>query len=307
MIYHLKLKILFNHFKGYINLIRPFTLLAPIIVSIAIMFSSFYYTGRTNIQSVFWNLIIPSSLSLAILNGASNSLNQASDFKSDMISKSYRPIPSGLVSVKEACILSIFLYILSIYISTFISLYFTFYIILIAFFTVTYSIPPRMKNYLFINQIWVAIPRGLLGVLASWSVFNHSLNLLPLTIGFISLFFIIGGSITKDIVDKEADKKNGTKTLINTFGVKKAAIISFPFLFFPFFIIPILIQYNLIGSYLWSLTLFSIPGYFIFYLMVGDNLKSKIFENTPAWSLMYITYFLFAIFFSALIVSNSFI
>jgi 4-hydroxybenzoate polyprenyltransferase len=307
MSYNFKIKIFYTHLKGYIDLIRPFTLLAPIIVSIAIMISSYYYSGKTNIFSVFWNLIIPSSLCLALLNGASNSLNQASDLKSDLISKSYRPIPSGLVSVKEACLLSIFLYVISIYISTFINLYFTFYISLIAFFTVTYSIPPRVKNYLFFNQIWVAIPRGLLGVLASWSVFNQSLSLLPFTIGFISLLFIIGGSITKDVVDMDADKKNGTKTLINTFGIKKSAIISFPFLFFPFFIIPILIQYNLIDSYLWSLTLFSIPGYFIFHLIIRDYSKSKIFENTPAWSLMYITYFLFAIYFSVLIVTNSFI
>ena len=307
MSFNFKIKNFYAHLNGYINLIRPFTLLAPIIVSIAIMISSFYYSGRSNILSVIWNFIIPSSLCLALLNGASNSLNQASDLKSDLISKSYRPIPLGLVTVKEAIILSILLYVISIYISTYINIYFTFYITLIAFFTVTYSIPPRVKNYLFFNQIWVAIPRGLLGILASWSVFNQSLTLLPLTIGFISLLFIIGESITKDVVDMEADKKNGTKTLINTFGIKKSAVFSFPFLFFPFFIIPILIEYNLLDSYLWSLTLFAIPGYFIFYLIIKDNSKSKIFENTPAWSLMYITYFLFAIYFSILTVTNSFI
>ena len=307
MMSYLKNSIIFNHLIGYFNLIRPFTLLAPIIVSISIMISSFYYSGETDIHSVFWNLIIPSSFCLAILNGASNSLNQAFDIKSDLISKSYRPIPSGYVTIKEACIISIILYFLAFYISSFINLYFTFYVILISFFTITYSIPPRLKNYLFINQIWVAIPRGFLGILASWSVFNQTLSLIPLTIGFISLFFIIGGSITKDVVDKEADKKNGTRTLINTFGIKKAAVISFPFLFFPFFIIPILIQYNFIGTYLWSLTFFSIPGFFIFYFMIRDHKKSKIFENTPAWSLMYITYFLFAIHFSILIVINSLI
>jgi 4-hydroxybenzoate polyprenyltransferase len=294
-----------NHIKGYINLIRPFTLLAPIIVSISIMISSFYYSGNVNISSVFWNMIIPSSLCLAILNAASNSLNQASDVKSDKISKSYRPIPLGLVSIKEACVLSLILYILAIYISTSINLFFTLYVVLISIFTITYSIPPRMKNYLFFNQLWVAIPRGFLGILASWSVFNHNLSVLPLTIGFISLLFLIGGSITKDIIDKDADKKNGTNTLINTFGIKKAAMISFPFLFFPFILVLILIDIGIIETYLWSLTFFSIPGYFIFYSIIRDNSKSKFFENTSSWSLMYITYFLFAISFSILTVTNS--
>ena len=294
-----------NHIKGYINLIRPFTLLAPIIVSISIMISSFYYSGNTNLSSVFWNMIIPSSLCLAILNAASNSLNQASDVKSDKISKSYRPIPLGLVNIKEACVLSLILYIIAIFISTSINLFFTFYVVLISIFTITYSIPPRMKKYLFFNQLWVAIPRGFLGILASWSVFNHNISVLPLTIGFISLLFLIGGSITKDIIDKDADKKNGTNTLINTFGIKKAAIISFPFLFFPFIIVPILIDIGIIETYLWSLTFFSIPGYFIFYSIIRDNSKSKFFENTSSWSLMYITYFLFAISFSILTVTNS--
>ncbi len=298
-------KNLIDHFKGYVQLIRPFTLLAPIIVSISIMISSFYYSGNTDILSVFWVKIIPSSLCLAILNGASNSLNQASDVKSDSISKSYRPIPRGLVSVEEACILSIILYIIAFYISTLINLFFTVYIILISIFTITYSIPPRIKNYLFFNQIWVAIPRGFLGILASWSVFNNNLDILPITIGFISLLFLIGGSITKDIIDKEADKKNGTDTLINKFGIKKAAIISFPFLFFPFFIIPILVDYGVLESYLWALTIFAIPGFFIFKFIIKDNSKSKIFENTQAWTLMYVTYFFFAISFSILTVSNS--
>ena len=145
MITYLKNSTILNHIIGYINLVRPFTLLAPIIVSISIMISSFYYSGQSDIYSVFWNLIIPSSFCLAILNGASNSLNQAADINSDLISKSYRPIPSGFVTIKEACILSILLYVLAIYISTFINIYFTFYIILISFFTITYSIPPRIK------------------------------------------------------------------------------------------------------------------------------------------------------------------
>jgi len=167
MIYYFVKPILINRIKGFISLIRPFTLLAPIIVSISIMISSFYYLGGSNLYSVFWNTIIPASLCLLILNAASNSLNQASDVKSDMFSKPYRPIPKGLVTIKEACILSILLYLSAFYISTLINMVFSFYVLIISIFTITYSIPPRMKNYLFINQFWVAIPRGFLGILAS--------------------------------------------------------------------------------------------------------------------------------------------
>jgi len=164
-----------------------------------------------------------------------------------------------------------------------------------------------MKDFLFLNQIWVAIPRGMLGVLASWSVFANSLQPVPVTIGFIAMLFLIGGSITKDITDCYADKKTGTNTLVNTFGIKKAAFIALPFMFFPFCIVPILIDIGILGSYLWFLTFLAIPGYFIFYLMIRDDKKCKCLENTSAWTFMYITYFFFAFSFSVLTVLNSLI
>jgi 4-hydroxybenzoate polyprenyltransferase len=149
------------------------------------------------------------------------------------------------------------------------------------------------------------VPRGLLGVLASWSVFGNVLNPLPITIGLIAMLFLIGGSITKDITDSEADKKTGTHTLINTYGVKNAAFISLPFMFFPFAFIPILIDSGLLGSNFFLLTFLTIPCLIIFYFMVRDETKSRFFENTSSWTLMYVTYFVFALGFSILTIHSS--
>ena len=292
--------------KGYINLIRPFTLLAPILVSTCIIVASFFYNGETkNISSIIWSTIIPASFALAILNGASNALNQATDIKSDKISKPYRPIPKGVISTSEAKMISIVMYLTAFYISITINITFSFFVLLITIFTVTYSIPPRIKDVLFLNQIWVAIPRGLLGILASWSVCGNPLQPLPISIGFIAMLFLIGGSITKDVTDSYADKKTGTHTLVNTFGVKKAAFMALPFMFFPFFMIPILIDSGILESYFWLLTFLAIPGYLVFYLMIRENNRSKFLENTSAWTLMYVTYFVFASSFSVLTVLGS--
>ena len=293
--------------KGYIDLIRPFTLLAPLLVSTCIMIASFFYSGETSdVFLVLWNKIIPASFALAILNGASNALNQSTDIKADKISKPYRPIPKGIVSTGEAKIISIVLYLMAFYISATISIIFSIFIILIATFTITYSIPPRIKDVLFLNQFWVAIPRGLLGIIASWSVFGNPLQPLPLSIGFIAMFFLIGGSITKDITDSYADKKAGTRTLVNTFGVKKSAFMALPFMFFPFVMIPIMINNGILESYLWLLTSLAIPGYLVFYLMIREEDKgSKVLENTSAWTLMYVTYFVFAFSFSVLTILGS--
>ena len=97
----------------------------------------------------------------------------------------------------------------------------------------------------------MGVPRGLLGVLASWCVFGNVLEPLPLAIGFIAMFFLIGGSITKDITDSEADKKTGTHTLVNTYGVKNAAFLALPFMFFPFAFIPILIDSGILVEGFW--------------------------------------------------------
>jgi len=293
--------------KGYFDLIRPFTLLAPIFVSCCIMVAS-YFQNRISydLLSIFWTTIIPASFSLAILNAASNALNQATDVEVDKISKPYRPIVRGDISLKEAKIVSLILYITAFLLSITINSTFTLIVFLIAVFTVSYSLPPRLKDKLFLNQIWIAIPRGLFGILASWSVFGNPLDKLPLTIGFIIMTFLIGGSITKDIIDSEADKKVGTKTLINTYGIKKAAIIVLPLMVLPFAYIPIFIEIGLLKSYLWVLSFLAIPAYFVFHLMLTDKKTCRKMENTSSWTLMYFTYLLFAFGFSLLTVMNSF-
>ena len=292
--------------KGYIDLIRPFTLLAPLIVASCIMVASFFYVGKTDsFFDIWWKTILPASFALAILNGASNALNQVTDLNGDKISKPYRPIPRGIITVKESIVISVIMYAIAFSLSIFINFMFVVFIALITIFTVTYSLPPRLKDVLFLNQLWVGIPRGLLGILAAWSVFGNALEPLPLSIGFVAMLFLIGGSITKDITDSEADKRTGTHTLVNTYGVKKAAIMVLPFMVFPFVMITMLVDIGILEPYMLFLAFLAIPGYFVFHLMIKDDVKGKHLENTSSWTLMYVTYFFFALGFSALTIVGS--
>lgn len=290
--------------KGFIDLVRPFTLLAPIIVSISIMIASFIYNGNENLTSVFWFVIFPASISLALLNGASNALNQITDLKTDKLSKPYRSIPRGDVKKSEAAIICILFYMISFVISILISPIFCLFISLIIIFTVTYSIPPRLKDKLYFNMLWVGIPRGLLGILASWSVFGNIMHPLPITIGIIAMVYLIGGSITKDITDAKADKQTGTKTLVNTYGVRNAAMIALPFMMFPFAFIPMLIHAGFLDLQFIFLSLLVIPSFFVFYLMIRDNTNVKRLENSSSWAFMYATYFLFAFGFSIIAIAG---
>jgi geranylgeranylglycerol-phosphate geranylgeranyltransferase len=266
-----------------------------------IMFASLVYNNKFVEFPNWWIIIGQASLTLAFLNGASNALNQATDVEADKISKPYRPIPRGVVERDEAQSIAYILYLFALLRAVTINTWFGVFVFLIMLFTVVYSLPPRMKRFLFVNQVWVAIPRGLFAILASWSVFGDPFQMAPLIIGLIALVFFIGAMTTKDIVDCEADRKTGTRTLINTFGIKKASFISLPFLILPFAIIPILVHYHIINSYFLPLTIFIIPSFFIFYLMLTQQ-QSETLENVKGWTLMYVTYLFYAISFTALII-----
>jgi geranylgeranylglycerol-phosphate geranylgeranyltransferase len=288
-------------FRGYLDLLRPFTLIAPCFVSMFIMFASLIYNDKFNEFPTWWITIAQASLTLVFLNGASNALNQATDVESDKISKPYRPIPRGVVERDEAQSIAYILYLFALLRAVTINTWFGVFVFLIMLFTVVYSLPPRMKRFLFVNQVWVAIPRGLFAVLASWSVFGDPFQTVPLMIGMIALVFFMGAMTTKDIIDCEADRKTGTRTLINTFGIRKAAYISLPFLVIPFAAIPFLVHYHIMNAYFLPLTFFVIPAFFIFYSMLKQQ-QSETLENVRAWTLMYVTYLFYAIGFTTLII-----
>jgi geranylgeranylglycerol-phosphate geranylgeranyltransferase len=298
---YIKSRFLSKKFRGYFDLLRPFTLLAPFFVSMFIMFASLVYNDQFIEFPNWWIIIGQASLTLAFLNGASNALNQATDIEADKISKPYRPIPRGVVERDEAQSIAYILYLFGLLRAVTINTWFGVFVFLIMVFTVVYSLPPRMKRFLFVNQVWIAIPRGLFAILASWSVFGDPFQPVPLLIGFIGLTYFIGAMTSKDIVDCEADRKTGTRTLINTFGTRKAAFLSLPFLVIPFTMFPVLIHYQLLDPYFLPLTIFIIPGFIIFYLMLKQQ-QSDTLENVSAWSVMYVTYLFYAIGFTALII-----
>ena len=291
---------LWTRAKGYVDLIRPFTLIPPFFVSFFIIVASLVY-NKLGFFSGWWVTAVQASLTLALLNAASNILNQAADVEADIISKPYRPIPRGVVKPNEAHTIAYLLYSVVLFRAITINIRFGTIVALIMFFTVTYSLPPRIKRFLFLNQIWVAIPRGALGILASWSVFGYAFQREPLIIAIITSLFLVGGTTTKDIVDSTADRRTGTYTLINTFGTKKAAYISLPFLILPFLSIPFLVLNNLLASYLLPLTFFAVPSFLVFYLMVRESRTRKL-ENVNAWALMYLEYLFFALCFAALVI-----
>jgi len=145
---YVRKRFLSEHIRGYIDLLRPFTLMAPFIVSMSVMVASLVYS-KVLIQPDWWFRVGNASLTIAIVNAASNALNQATDVKGDRISKPYRPIPSGIIKADEAQSLAYILYLFALLRAVTINQWFGFFIFLIMVFTVIYSLPPRTKKYLY--------------------------------------------------------------------------------------------------------------------------------------------------------------
>lgn len=298
-------EVVIHKIRVYLELLRPFTLLAPLIVSSSVMIASLVNSGTTDLSfvSLLWTLL-SASFCFALLNGASNVLNQATDWKEDALSKPYRPIPKGIITTKEAYKVSFFLYTVALLLSIAVNILFSFFIFLIAFFSITYSLPPRMKKFLFLNQLWVALPRGFFGIVGSWSVFGNPFEPLPLAIGCVAALFLFGGTATKDILDAEADRTVGTKTLVNVFGVKTAAFFSLVFMTGAFGLIIPLVYFHIIHYTLLPLAFLGILSVLIGWLMFHKHKNTKC-ENTSAWTLMYATYFIFALSFAVITISFS--
>jgi len=302
-----KSRFLSKQARGAIDLLRPFTLTAPFIVSMSIMVASLVFNFRNgNLAAIpedWWVTVGQAGFTIALVNAASNALNQATDVESDKISKPYRPIPRGVIKAESAQSLAYILYLFALLRAVTINFWFGLFIFLIMIFTVMYSLPPRMKKYLFINQVWIAIPRGMLGIMAAWSVFipegQHPFQALPMIIGGVATTYLVGAMSTKDITDSEADRATGTRTLINTIGSKKTALVCLPFMAFPFLFVFMFTYAGIIDPIYNVLSIFVFFSLFIFYLMRRET-ESKTLENIHAWSIMYVQYIFYALSFSVL-------
>jgi 4-hydroxybenzoate polyprenyltransferase len=289
--------------RGLIDLIRPFTLLAPAIggtaaALIGLCIANASYLTAPLIMAHLTDLIWGVS-TLVIVNAASNSLNAAYDVDIDKINKPYRPIPSGVVTKDEARSLAWILYLVTIWrAATVFRFTYSFLVLLIMLITIGYSMPPlRFKQRLWISNLSVAWARGMLGFVAAWAIFDDPLRPYngwpfdprPWAIGMIMFIFLTGATTTKDLTDIKGDRRFGMRTLPVVYGLRKAALYSSPFLVAPFILIPVEV---LMGVLDWHANLLVIlaawAGYLIYLLSKANFSQDQKLENSPVWTHMYL-------------------
>jgi 4-hydroxybenzoate polyprenyltransferase len=295
--------------RAYLELIRPFTLLAPLFGGITggimglaadprpgyadrlvgpdVSFSAWpFFQWEFPLIELLWGAVV-----LMLVNAGSNVLNQVYDDKIDSVNKPGRPIPSGTITHEEGLTLAWLLYFIAFFRAalTLNGPYFLLILVLIGM-TYAYSVPPlRLKERLWTSNISIALARGMFGFTAAWCIFGNPFNPLPWVIGSIMAIFLVGAMTTKDFTDVEGDRLYGARTLPVVYGLERSIALSAPFFVLPFAIIPLAVNFGLLPASASVLTLLSVWGVYVVMLLFREkDTHDEIFENSPAWKHMYL-------------------
>ncbi|MDO8489098.1 MAG: UbiA family prenyltransferase [Candidatus Omnitrophota bacterium] len=270
-----------NKVRVYLELVRPFTLIAPMVGFLA---------GAIIASEAMPNFIcLLGALSAAVLNAASNVNNQYFDLDIDKINKPFRPFPSGRISKRQIIIFVLLLYLSALILSLLVNLRLFLIILITAIISFYYSAPPlRAKRYPFLSNIFIAFPRGMLLIVAGWSVSKPVFNIQPWFIGLIFALYLAGAASTKDFSDIKGDSQFGVKTLPVLYGVKRAAQMISPFFYLPFLLIPLGIIMHMIRATTLPLAILTIWGLYTAKLIMQSPQKLTLERNHISWIHMYL-------------------
>lgn len=309
--------------RDLFDLQRPFTLLPPLlgILSGAVCaFGSAHNPDPARLlrPSVLLTVAL-GSVCAALLNAASNVLNQITDLEADRINKPHRPIPSGRVAVRQAALLATILYLvgtlpvwlvvpypvttLADRVGGSLADHGVFFLYLgAALATLMYSLPAlgRTKRLGIWANVTIAIPRGVWLKVAGWGMVAPIWHAEAWWIGLVFGAFLLGASSTKDFSDMKGDAASGVLTLPVTYGERRAAWMISPSFVLPWLLIPMgtvlrdpaapqlplltgnAIILNALGA---GLTLW---GVYACWLLLRDPSSLSRSENHPAWIHMYL-------------------
>lgn len=309
--------------KTYVDFTRPFTLLPPTLGVISGAITAFGSASNPDPErrltlDVILTVLL-GSVCAALLNAASNGINQYYDLEIDRKNKPNRHLVTGAISLKNGYVFSLILYAAAIIPTWFVVIYpYTgltakmhaplrfhecalIYLIGLLF-TFIYSAPAlgRTKKHGIWANITIAIPRGCLLKVAGWSMVASIFHLEPWYIGGIFMLFLLGASTTKDFSDMEGDRAGGCNTLPIKYGVKTSAKMIAPFFVLPWIFLPIGALVDnpfepgrriLTGNptLLTALgTCLTLWGFYVCYLILKKPEELATVENHISWKHMYL-------------------
>ena len=261
----------FGKLTGYVQLVRPFTLIAPLLAGFFGVLAPVHDLTFTHVSTALYV-----GLTLALAQGCGQCLNSYADVELDKIVKPYRPIPSGLVAREEALGLAWLLAIFATGRAFTISTFFGLIVLTLIFFAVFYSLAPfsPRKTHPLVNTGWMALSRGFLPVLAVWSVYGDVNKAWQYSV--LAFLWVMGFQATKDVPDAKGDKAYGIRTIPNSYG-QKGLIVT---------MVVCSVLYTALSVYFSAyVMLLSLP--FATLAIVTTGKQSRLTENTYAWLSFY--------------------
>lgn len=210
-----------NRISGFVRLMRPVNCL---MMALAVVVGA--VLGAAGFSDFAWLKVFYGAFTGFMLTAASMAVNDYYDRTIDSINEPSRPIPSGLVSPKEALALTFCLSVLG-FVAAFLTSLLCLGVSALAWVILMVYVTVGKRSGLpgnFLVSACVAIP-FLYGSLAllDWVPLNVLL--------FAAMAFLsnTGREVTKGVVDVKGDRSEGVKTLAVRYGEKTAAFVAAAF------------------------------------------------------------------------------
>jgi len=282
--------------KRYIDLARPFTLVAPALGFLSGAATAYGAAPREGWHAGLVAAPLIGSAMAALLNAGNNALNQIYDLDIDRVNKPKRPLPSGRLTIGQAWRFTAITYVLALVLAWLVTpqgRHECFWLVAVAVVcTLLYSVPPfRTKRLGIWANVTIAIPRGVLLKVAGWSSVKTVMGLEPWYIGAIFGLFLLGATTTKDFADMDGDRRGGCRTLPIQYGVRRAAWMISPSFVVPFLMIPLGAWTHVLTGNFWLLqtlgAVMTAYGVYVCYLMLRRPDELAVEENHVSWAHMY--------------------
>jgi 4-hydroxybenzoate polyprenyltransferase len=282
--------------KRYVDLARPFTLVAPALGFLSGAATAYGAAPRGGWHAGLVAAPLIGSAMAALLNAGNNALNQIYDLDIDRVNKPKRPLPSGRLTIGQAWRFTAISYALALALAWLVApqgRHECFWLVALAgVCTLLYSVPPfRTKRLGIWANVTIAIPRGVLLKVAGWSSVKTVMGLEPWYIGAIFGLFLLGATTTKDFADMDGDRRGGCRTLPIQYGVRRAAWMISPSFVVPFLMIPLGAWTHVLTGNFWLLqtlgAVMTAYGVYVCYLMLRRPDELAVEENHVSWAHMY--------------------
>ena len=318
--------------RNYVSFTRPFTLLPPTLGVVSGAVCAFGSKWNPDPSRRFtWAILLTivfGSLCAALLNAASNVINQIYDLPIDRVNKPARMLPSGRISLRGAWRATWILYALAVLPTWFVVIHpadgfverlvapageslwslwrwhASFFVFVAGMvFTFVYSAPAwgRTKRMPLGANLTIAVPRGMLLKVAGWCMVGPLLALEPWYLGLVFALFLLGSASTKDFSDMKGDAEGGCTTLPIRYGVKRAALLMAPSFVLPWLLIPLGAvvpdpfvggRHTILTGNPWALAILGLAlafwGVYTVWLILRDPEALATTENHPSWTHMYL-------------------